>query len=342
MPISTIGTAGLAASTTLTTPTLASANITTALTLTGASGTNGQVLTSGGSGNAPTWTTVSASQWTTTGSNIYYNTGNVGIGTASPSYKLETTGSIFTNGIEVGFNQDSIRRAGDLYLTTTGANSLFLRTNNTNALSINSSQQLGFAGNANGNFGSQTSFYNPSSSSFCAEFNTAANSNIVLWQRTNTYPCTQIQFYGFNGAVATNAGSVTLSGSTSTSYNTSSDYRMKENVQPMTSALSKVALLKPVTYKWKQEFGGKDGQGFIAHELQEVIPDCVTGEKDAIETYKDDEGNEQTRIKPQGIDTSFLVATLTAAIQELKAINDTQAATITALTARITALESRT
>ena len=287
------------------------------------------------------WAAIASSQWTTTGSNIYYNTGNVGVGTATPGYKIETTGSIFANGIEVGANTDSIKRAGDLYLITTGANSLYLRTNNTNALSINSSQQFGFAGNANGNFGSQSSFYNPGSNGWCAEFNTGVNGNVVMFQRTNSYPCTQIQFYGFNGAVATNAGSITHGGNTSTSYNTSSDYRMKENVQPMTSALSKVALLKPVTYKWKQEFGGKDGQGFIAHELQEIIPDCVTGEKDAIETYKDDEGNEQTRIKPQGIDTSFLVATLTAAIQELKALNDTQAATITALTARITALENK-
>ena len=216
----------------------------------------------------------------------------------------------------------------------------------TKAMEINSSRQFGFAGTVGGNFGSQSSFFNPGSYNFSAEFNTAVNSNIVLWQRTETYPCTQIQFYGFNGAVATNAGSVTLGSSTSTSYNTSSDYRMKENVQPMTSSLSKVALLKPVTYKWKEEFGGKDGQGFIAHELQEVFPEAVVWEKDAI----DEKGDP----KYQGVDTSFLVATLTAAIQELKVINDSQstsiatltatatsqAATITALTARVVALES--
>jgi hypothetical protein len=63
--------------------------------------------------------------------------------------------------------------------------------------------------------------------------------------------------------------------------------------------------------------------------LQEVVPDCVTGEKDAV----DEDGNEATRPVYQGIDTSFLVATLTAAIQEQQAL-------ITALTARITALES--
>ena len=78
---------------------------------------------------------------------------------------------------------------------------------------------------------------------------------------------------------------------------------------------------KPVTYKWKVD--GSTGQGFIAHELQAVVPDCVVGEKDAV----DAEGNPQY----QGIDTSFLVATLTAAIQELKATVDAQAARIAAL-----------
>jgi hypothetical protein len=116
----------------------------------------------------------------------------------------------------------------------------------------------------------------------------------------------------------------------STTYNTSSDYRLKENIVPMTGALAKVSQLKPCTYKWK--WNGSDGEGFIAHELAEVCPSAVSGEKDAIETYIDEEGNEQTRIKPQGIDTSFLVATLTAAIQE-------QQATINALTARVVALE---
>ena len=117
----------------------------------------------------------------------------------------------------------------------------------------------------------------------------------------------------------------------SVAYNTSSDYRLKKDIAPMTGALAKVTQLKPVTYKWKVD--GEEGQGFIAHELQAVIPDCVTGDKDAV----DADGNPVY----QGIDTSFLVATLTSAIQELKAINDTQAETINALTARIVALENR-
>jgi hypothetical protein len=123
-------------------------------------------------------------------------------------------------------------------------------------------------------------------------------------------------------------GSISVN-TNSTTYTTSSDYRLKESIAPMTGALAKLSLLKPVTYKWK---GSEvDGQGFVAHELQAIVPECVVGEKDAV----DADGNPVY----QGIDTSFLVATLTAAIQELKAINDTQAATITALTARIVALE---
>ena len=117
-------------------------------------------------------------------------------------------------------------------------------------------------------------------------------------------------------------GTITQNGTTAVAYNTSSDYRLKNTIAPMTGALAKVALLKPCTYKWNSD--GSDGQGFIAHELDEVVPGCVTGEKDAVDT----DGNPVY----QGIDTSFLVATLTAAIQEQQAL-------ITSLTARIAALE---
>jgi hypothetical protein len=131
-------------------------------------------------------------------------------------------------------------------------------------------------------------------------------------------------FIRFLNSAGSTAGNIYQNGTTSVSYATSSDYRLKENIVPMTGALAKIAQLKPVTYKWKSD--GSDGQGFIAHELQEVVPDCVGGKKDAI----DADG------KPvyQGIDTSFLVATLTAAIQEQQAL-------IESLTTRLTNLENK-
>jgi hypothetical protein len=114
----------------------------------------------------------------------------------------------------------------------------------------------------------------------------------------------------------TTVGAINTS-TTATTYATSSDYRLKEDIAPMTGALETVSKLKPVTYTWIED--KKAGQGFIAHELQAVVPDCVTGTKDAV----DEEGNPVY----QGIDTSFLVATLTAAIQELKAEFDAYKAT---------------
>jgi hypothetical protein len=108
-----------------------------------------------------------------------------------------------------------------------------------------------------------------------------------------------------------------------TVYSTSSDYRLKENVTPLVGALEKVALLKPVSWTWKH-MPSLTSEGFIAHELAEVCPEAVTGEKDAV----DEEGNPQY----QGVDTSFLVGILAAAIKEQQAI-------ITDLKARIEVLE---
>jgi hypothetical protein len=140
-----------------------------------------------------------------------------------------------------------------------------------------------------------------------------------IWARNGTSTTAMINFVNSNGTV----GHIDTSGS-NTSYVTSSDYRLKENIVPMTGALNKLSQLKPVTYTWKID--GTDGEGFIAHELAEICPHAVSGEKDAV----DSEGNPVY----QGIDTSFLVATLTEAIQEQQTI-------INDLTARITALEAK-
>ena len=126
--------------------------------------------------------------------------------------------------------------------------------------------------------------------------------------------------FDFRNAAGTNVGNITVN-SGGTAFTTTSDYRLKENIAPMVGALETVSKLNPVTYTWKAD--GSNGQGFIAHELQVVVPDAVTGEKDAV--------NKDGSIRPQGIDTSYLVATLTAAIQELNAKVEAQAAEIALL-----------
>jgi hypothetical protein len=94
---------------------------------------------------------------------------------------------------------------------------------------------------------------------------------------------------------------------TATAYNTSSDYRLKQSVKPLAGGLARVNSLKPSTYKWNLD--GSAGEGFIAHELAEVVPFAVSGQKDAV--------NEDGSIKIQGVDLSKIVPILVAAIQEL-------------------------
>jgi hypothetical protein len=159
------------------------------------------------------------------------------------------------------------------------------------------------------------------SSDWASQFYTTAiaGSGLCLSARRNNNGV--VAGFLFNGPTFASAvGNISITAS-ATAYNTSSDYRLKEQVQPMTGALAKVAALKPCIYKWKVD--GSNGEGFIAHELAEIVPDCVTGEKDAVDA----------KGKPayQGIDTSFLVATLTAAIQELKADLDVVKAELAAL-----------
>jgi len=163
-------------------------------------------------------------------------------------------------------------------------------------------------------------------------FLNTSNNHFNVVSHVNTTSGTRYHVGFGDGTTWTERGTISTNGS-ATTYSTSSDYRLKEDVQPMAGALAKVAQLKPCTYTWKES--GIESQGFIAHELQEVVPDAVTGTKDATreEQYevtpavKDADGNVVTdavmgtRTVPdyQGIDTSFLVATLTAAIQELNA-----------------------
>jgi hypothetical protein len=123
-------------------------------------------------------------------------------------------------------------------------------------------------------------------------------------------------------------GSITCTAS-ATAYNTSSDYRLKENVTNITTGLSDVMRMRPVNFTWKRD--GTAGIGFIAHELQEVVPQAVHGAKDAVtktadldengNSKLDENGDQLLKTEPvyQGVDSSFLVATLVAAIQELKA-----------------------
>jgi hypothetical protein len=123
---------------------------------------------------------------------------------------------------------------------------------------------------------------------------------------------------------ATVSGSIIASGG-STAYNTSSDYRMKENDVGLdtTAALAKIMSLRPVAFDWKQQFGGMKGIGFIAHELDLVAPECVNGEKDAV--------NENGSMNPQSVDASFLIPSICSAMQKQQQLIEQLMAEVAAL-----------
>ena len=140
---------------------------------------------------------------------------------------------------------------------------------------------------------------------------TATNAGIVCIFNRNTDDGTLIECKR-SGSVVGSIG-VTASG---TSFNTSSDYRLKENVEYTFDATTEVKRLKPCKFNFIGE--SETVEGFLAHEVSDVVPVAVTGTKDAV----DDNGDAIY----QGIDQSKLVPLLVKTIQELEA--------------RITALES--
>jgi hypothetical protein len=309
--------------------------------------------------------------------------GNVGIGSTSPTTYVDAATSLVVqtssgrSGITLVGNQSSANEIlGRINFTDSGSTNLLYRNAIIDGVrgSDDNSAYLTFSTSSSGNPAERARItsggdlcINTTSSSIsggtsgyiCIDLSNAdkhaLNINSLkegftaIFIRKHNTSGTSYPMY-INNSADSNVGSISMTNS-AVAFNTSSDYRLKENIAPMTGALEKIAQLKPVTYTWKED--GSAGQGFIAHELQEVVPDCVTGEKDATEIRQvevspaipatfDDDGNELTpaieavyeeREVPryQGVDTSFLVATLTAAIQELKAELDEAKARIAAL-----------
>jgi len=150
----------------------------------------------------------------------------------------------------------------------------------------------------------------------------------------DTQNYTAVQFVRDLAGSPTQVGSITCS-ETATAYNTSSDYRLKEDLRPVEDPIERLKRLRPVNFAWK----GSDvrADGFIAHELAEVIPGAVTGQKDGMREIEEvispatlpgeDARGRPRKGKPakvrkrlvpdyQGIDQAKIVPLLTAALIE--------------------------
>ncbi len=137
-----------------------------AYTLPSTDGTSGQTLTTNGSGNV-SWSTISGggSQWTTSGSNIYYNTGNVGIGTSTPTQALEVKGDAKFNGVIVG------RGSGNIISNTAIGN---------NALHANTTGYNNVANGSYALYNNTTGFNNIAIGRYSLYNNTTGNDQVAI------------------------------------------------------------------------------------------------------------------------------------------------------------------
>ena len=162
------------------------------------------------------------------------------------------------------------------------------------------------------------------------QYNLATGTTVGLAVSVNNTGYSLLNLFYNN---TTLVGAITTNGS-STAYNTSSDYRLKENVVAMSGATERLKQLNPSRFNFIAD-ADTTVDGFLAHEVQDVVPEAISGTKDAMmdEEYEvtpavlDDDGNVTTeavmgtRSVPdyQGIDQSKLVPLLVATIQELEA-----------------------
>lgn len=290
----------------------------------GASGSAGGVTTFSGGSTGLTPSTASAGAVTlggllaigsggtgaTTAANARTNLGLGTIATQASNSVSITGGSI--SGVSIsGIASIGVSAGASANATTskvsTNTNFTYIGQNSssTNTFTVNGNGAVISKSITSGNgttFTTATNKFN-SSDDWAAEFKSTSVAGSVAVEAPNG----GILMGWFNSGV--NIANVINNG-TSVSYNTTSDYRLKEQVVDFAGGMSAIRALRPVTFKWKSNPSGPTATGFIAHEVQAVIPQAISGEKDAV--------NADGSIKPQGMDNSFIVPYLVAAIKELE------------------------
>jgi len=263
------------------------------------------------------------------------SSGNVGIGTTTMTNKLNVAGAIQSSSVLTAVEASTVamsQESGFARIAAFGTDTATPGVLDLMVISTNGSVQKGMRIDSSGNviLGSNTS--------------TTANNVLNLWSPTSTLNGIYMQKngqvevqMGFKASTNTDfyigTGSSTLGtygvylANTGNSWTSVSDERQKDIIEPIENALTKVNTLRTVIGKYKHDADGVRRSFLIAQDVQAVFPEAVKVQED-----------EEALL---GLSYTDVIPLLVASIKELKAINDTQAETITALTARIVALESK-
>jgi hypothetical protein len=237
----------------------------------------------------------------------------VGIGQTTPVRRLhikDTSADMYI-GLEGGTSNNVGILMGDTDNHTLSRirhdnsdNALEFHTNETERMRVHSSGKMSINGTSEGSSHVTIYFASASYSALASQMTDNGSGAGFLVCRTSDGSTI--------GQVARNGTSAAVQ------FLTSSDYRLKENINYDFDATSKIKQLKPCKFTWKNDDSNVVFDGFLAHEVQEIVPYAINGKKDAVD--------ENGKIEAQSIDKSDLVPLLVKTIQELEA--------------RITALES--
>ncbi|MCK9272809.1 tail fiber domain-containing protein [Candidatus Gracilibacteria bacterium] len=272
-------------------------------------------------------------------SNFGFNGGNIGIGIATPLRQFSLKSSVPVMRFE---DTDAGGAVGEINVNN-NFGSIIIDSDASNAIAgsytsfqVDGTEKMRIDTNGNLNVGkgiydtTTTGLaFSPLGGMTIANPSTALGAEFIILNNntTGTHTNTALSFRRNNASV----GSITFTNA-STQYNTTSDYRLKENVVELTGALNRLSNL-PV-HRFNYISNPKlTMDGFLAHEVQKVIPESVTGKKDAV----DDKG------KPiyQQVDYSKVVPLLTAGIKELNSQIQKQQKQIEELKSKIKILENK-